>query len=264
MRHRGFTLIELLVVIAILAILVSLLMPSLSRAKRQAVLAQCALNLRSTHQAMHMYGADFTQYPLIPNYRPDLIGTMPDVEYDKLYDRSPPEPYPVMPDEYNINYRGMAPPEQLFRLGYLNAVQIAFCPGLGGLTDFGWPLGVYGPNPYQPYEYCQLRTVDERTGDRPWTVDLRYSSGFYGGVLFHCVSQSALRPDTPPNDPARGGDPRFWTHQNMDGQIRNDGAYRRVTVPISGFEVQNNGTWVRGYVKTGHVVRDAWWMAGKP
>jgi len=63
MRRQGFTLIELLVVIAIIALLVSILMPSLNKAKRQAVLVQCALNLRASHQAMHMYGADFTHYP---------------------------------------------------------------------------------------------------------------------------------------------------------------------------------------------------------
>ena len=264
MRRRGFTLIELLVVVAIIAILVSILMPSLSKARRLAVLTQCAVNLRYTHMAMHMYGADFTQYPILLNYRPDLMGTMSGEEYDKLYDRTEGEPYPTdMPAGYTWS-RGMAPPEQLFRLKYLSDVRVAFCPGLGGLTDFGWPQGVYGLNPYQTYEYCQLRKVDIRTGDKPWTVDLRYSSAFYGGVLFHCVGQGALRPDTPPNDPTRGGDPRFWTHQNIDGQIRNDGAYRRVTIPFSHFEVQSNGTWVKGYVKTGHVVQDAWWTAGKP
>ena len=257
MHRKAFTLIELLVVVAIIAILVSILMPSLGRAKRQAVLTQCALNLRSTHQAMHMYGADFTQYPIILNYRPDLM-SQPD--YDKYYDRVDADPYPTnLPAGYSFSHRGLGPPEQLFRMKYLSDVRIAFCPGLGGLTDFGWPQGVYGLNPYQAYEYCQLRKVDLRTGDKFWTVDLKYSSAFYGGVLFHCVGQSSLRPD----NPTGGGDPRFWTHQNIDGQIRNDGAYRRVTVPFSHFVVLNNGTYVSGYAKAGHVVQDAWWTEGK-
>jgi prepilin-type N-terminal cleavage/methylation domain-containing protein/prepilin-type processing-associated H-X9-DG protein len=62
-RTAGFTLVELLVVIGIIAVLISILLPTLSKAKENANRAACASNLRQLAGALIMYDQEFKRLP---------------------------------------------------------------------------------------------------------------------------------------------------------------------------------------------------------
>ena len=61
-RKTGFTLIELLVVISIIALLLSILVPALRRAREQAKSVVCLSNLRQQGLTMALYIEDNDGY----------------------------------------------------------------------------------------------------------------------------------------------------------------------------------------------------------
>ncbi|MCH7701764.1 MAG: prepilin-type N-terminal cleavage/methylation domain-containing protein [Planctomycetes bacterium] len=63
-RTGGFTLIELLVVVSIIALLISILLPSLSRAREQAKLTVCSANMNGITKVLLTYLFDLNKIPL--------------------------------------------------------------------------------------------------------------------------------------------------------------------------------------------------------
>ncbi len=89
MKRRAFTLIELLVVIAIIAILVSILLPSIAKARELARRAVCKTNLKGFVNAFVIYEDAFGDYPWLGStggYDSDAKGpydTLTDMVADK-------------------------------------------------------------------------------------------------------------------------------------------------------------------------------------
>jgi prepilin-type N-terminal cleavage/methylation domain-containing protein len=85
--ESGFTLIELLVVIAIIALLVGLLVPTLSGARRTARMTQCTANMRQLGTLAFVYGADHNDRLAAMSWRVKRDGTkVAQTQYTDLLD----------------------------------------------------------------------------------------------------------------------------------------------------------------------------------
>ncbi|MGA2441464.1 MAG: type II secretion system protein [Tepidisphaeraceae bacterium] len=95
-RAAGFTLVELLVVIGIIALLISVLLPALNKARQQANLIECQSNLRSIGQMVQIYVTE-NQGWLPPSWSSKYYFTLADT-LTLLYNKTTlPNPLPGNP-----------------------------------------------------------------------------------------------------------------------------------------------------------------------
>ncbi|HML75372.1 MAG TPA: type II secretion system protein [Anaerohalosphaeraceae bacterium] len=117
-KRHAFTLIELLVVIAIIALLLSILIPGLKRAKDYSKRVVCATRLKQIGTAMKLYADAFKEF-------------LPD-EFDLS---SPPKAETHRYTLYRDNLRyasGKLKPLRfayLYELDYIDVPEVFYCPG---------------------------------------------------------------------------------------------------------------------------------------
>ena len=115
-HNGGFTLVELLVVISVIALLLSILMPSLQKARMLAIRVTCASNARQTSLAMMAYGADNDDRPPGARYNFAM-----DYTYRAAvsYNWGPWQGYYTGPTGVGLLHTG----------DYIKGPSVFFCPG---------------------------------------------------------------------------------------------------------------------------------------
>ena len=101
-RTHGFTLIELLVVIAIIALLISILLPSLSRARELSKRLVCASNVKGVGTSAKIYANDNSERWMVP---PFSKASIDDQGIDYLNDGpSSTDVFPDLDDEGEVGW----------------------------------------------------------------------------------------------------------------------------------------------------------------
>jgi prepilin-type N-terminal cleavage/methylation domain-containing protein len=158
---KAFTLIELLVVIAIIALLLSISMPSLRKAKEYARKIMCQSNQRQIGIAIGIYQSEqnyeFRNHKTATNVRPQDLPK-------HWFWRGGTGDYAHEPEPYAMAY--------LMKTNVLQSREVFFCPGMRNLSyDKNYILSKVGSGDYSSYNtddiYDQVANGTLAAGDRP-------------------------------------------------------------------------------------------------
>jgi prepilin-type N-terminal cleavage/methylation domain-containing protein len=154
-KFKAFTLIELLVVIAIIALLLSIVVPTLKKAKDAARRISCANRLKQWGIAIQMYATD-NDNEIMRMSR----GWGWDTVYPHYIDNEPKE----YEDTVTWNIQGINPYIDAFSQNYENdgqATDMVTCPSCSGEFMQDWIYNINFPNhPFAEIAYSYFGRID--------------------------------------------------------------------------------------------------------
>lgn len=176
-KQKGFTLIELLVVIAIIALLLSILLPSLRKAKSHAKRVLCGTNLRQSGLglAAYAYDNDDKIMPLSYTWGDPIEGS----ELDTIASWRNVIAFCT---QYIDPVTGKMPPLHLgvlYREGYIDVPEVFYCPGQPKYRSSEYNFN------YDRYTLDRTVEWGSQVGLRPdgtddWAIRTSYNYWTYG------------------------------------------------------------------------------------
>jgi prepilin-type N-terminal cleavage/methylation domain-containing protein len=176
-RRKGFTLVELLVVIAIIAVLISILLPSLAKARSVATRVTCCNQMRQIVSAAVNYAQAYKDF--LPKHNVNFRGGTDDgTRATWLQMNLSTNPPTVSNDHIG----------RLVLLGWIGTSKILICPAMAGKIN---PNGterasyLWNPNPSGGNNPAFTQLSDfKRANWRPLITDWLYTLDFAQHVDF--------------------------------------------------------------------------------